>query len=259
MTSLTKKMGLLGIGAAAGLILGLVGTATAVASHSPPAPYKACSSTKSVLSVETHGRCPPGTVLVTVGAKGMTGTTGKTGATGATGASGATGAVGPVGATGASGATGAVGPTGATGALGATGAVGPTGATGALGATGAVGPVGATGATGAQGPAGTNGTDTDADSFVIEGPVTSWSGYGSGMLSATASCPSGYFALSGGGDSTVNPAGDSSTLWDSEPTGGSATLPATGWMVEYYAEATYTDTVPPDIGGGVAAYVVCGP
>jgi len=116
MRPLTKRVRLLSIGAAAGLTLGLVGTAAAVTNAgSPAAPYKACSNAKSVLSVEVNGKCPAGTVLVTVGAKGATGATGKTGAkgaTGPTGATGATGATGPAGVAGATGATGQAGPAG---------------------------------------------------------------------------------------------------------------------------------------------------
>jgi hypothetical protein len=57
----------------------------------------------------------------------------------------------------------------------------------------------------------------------------------------------------------VNPIGDSSTLWDSEPTGGSVTSPATGWTVEYYAESSDTSVPTVDLGGSITAYVVCGP
>ena len=98
MRPLTKRMRLLSIVVAAGLTLGLVGTAAAVTSrHSPAAPYKACSNAKKVLSVEVHGKCPAGTVLVKLGAKG---------APGAKGAAGANGAAGPAGARGATGASG---------------------------------------------------------------------------------------------------------------------------------------------------------
>ena len=116
MRPLTKKMRLLSIGAAAGLTLGLVGTAAAVTNDSSPAaPYNACSNAKSVLSVEVHGSCPAGTVLVKLGAKGAPGAKGRTGAKGATGATGATGSAGAAGATGATGAPGATGPAGTDG------------------------------------------------------------------------------------------------------------------------------------------------
>jgi hypothetical protein len=105
MGSLTRKMRLLSIGAAAGLTLGLVGTAAAITSTSPPAPYKACSSAKSVLSVEVNGQCPAGSVLVTVGAKGSAGPSGKSGPTGKPGVAGAQGPQGAAGANGANGAS----------------------------------------------------------------------------------------------------------------------------------------------------------
>jgi hypothetical protein len=107
MRPLTKRMRLLSIGAAAGLTLGLVGTAAAVTiSHSPAAPYRACSNAKSVLSVEVHGKCPAGTVLVIVGAKGAPGAIGDNGINGARGPKGATGARGKTGPKGAAGANG---------------------------------------------------------------------------------------------------------------------------------------------------------
>jgi hypothetical protein len=79
MQSRTKKMRILTVSLAAGLTLGLVGTAAAVAAtnKAPAPPYVACSATNHVLSVEVHGKCPAGTVLVTIGAKGATGAKGK--------------------------------------------------------------------------------------------------------------------------------------------------------------------------------------
>ena len=119
MKSLTKKMRLVSVGVAAGLTLGLVGTAAAVTSSSstvkssPSAPYIACANRQRVLKIMQNSTCQAGTFEVTVGARG---------ATGARGPRGATGARGPRGVT---GATGATGPTGVTGAIGATGPAGP--------------------------------------------------------------------------------------------------------------------------------------
>ena len=83
---------LLVVGVVVALVLGLGGAAFAAVRcviTQPPAPYTACSNSHSVLSVMLpYGRCPFGTVEVTVGATGATGTTGATGATGATGPAG---------------------------------------------------------------------------------------------------------------------------------------------------------------------------
>ena len=107
MKSLTKKMRLVSVGVAAGLTLGLVGTAAAVTSSSstvkssPAAPYIACANRQRVLKIMQNSTCQAGTFEVTVGARG---------ATGARGPRGATGARGPRGVTGAIGATGPAGP-----------------------------------------------------------------------------------------------------------------------------------------------------
>ena len=121
MKSLTKKMRLVSVGVAAGLTLGLVGTAAAVTTSSstvmryPSAPYIACATSQRVLKIMP---CPRGTYEVTVGARG---------ATGARGPRGTTGARGPRGITGAMGATGATGPAGPVGPAGPAGSVGPAG------------------------------------------------------------------------------------------------------------------------------------
>ena len=122
MKSLTKKMRLVSVGVAAGLTLGLVGTAAAVTSSSstvrssPAAPYIACATRQRVLKIMQYSTCPAGTFEVTVGARG---------ATGARGPRGITGARGPRGATGAMGATGATGPVGPAGPVGSAGPAGP--------------------------------------------------------------------------------------------------------------------------------------
>ncbi len=70
-------------------------------------------------------------------------------------------------------------------------------------------------------------------------------------IQLTATCPVGTYAISGGGDSSdVNP-GDV-TLVSSEPTGGSLTSPATGWLVAYSFNAVNS-------GGTLTPFVVCSP
>jgi len=196
MRPLTKRMRLLSIGAAAGLILGLVGTAAAVTSrHSPAAPYTACSNAKSVLSVEVHGKCPAGTFLVKLGARGVPG------ANGAAGANGTNGAAGPAGARGATGASGTISNnTGLTvaGPLVVTGAstlasVSATGIadSGSLSATGITN----SGALSAKGITDT-GTTNLAD-VVDSGPLSAVGVTDSGTLSAVAITDSGTLGVSG--------------------------------------------------------------
>jgi len=193
MRPLTKRMRLLSIVAAAGLTLGLVGTAAAVTSrHSPAAPYKACSNAKKVLSVEVHGKCPAGTVLVKLGAKG---------APGAKGAAGANGAAGPAGARGATGASGTLsnntgltvaGPLVVTGASTLAG-VSATGIadSGSLSATGFAdsGALSATGIT-------DKGT-TNLANVVDSGPLSAVGVADSGTLSAVAITDSGTLGVTG--------------------------------------------------------------
>jgi len=88
MKSLTKKMRLVSVGVAAGLTLGLVGTAAAVTSSSstvkssPAAPYIACANRQRVLKIMQNSTCQAGTFEVTVGARGATGAIGATGPAG---------------------------------------------------------------------------------------------------------------------------------------------------------------------------------
>ena len=116
MKSLTKKMRLVSVGVAAGLTLGLVGTAAAVTSSSstvkssPSAPYIACATRQRVLKIMQYSTCPAGTFEVTVGARGATGARGPRGVTGAMGAAGATGPAGPAGPAGPVGSAGPAGP-----------------------------------------------------------------------------------------------------------------------------------------------------
>jgi len=124
MKSLTKKMRLVSVGVAAGLTLGLVGTAAAVTSSSstvrssPAAPYIACANRQRVLKIMQYSTCPAGTFEVTVGARGATGARGPRGLTGARGPRGVTGVTGATGATGATGPAGPAGPAGSAGPAG---------------------------------------------------------------------------------------------------------------------------------------------
>ena len=113
-----------------------------------------------------------------------------------------------------------------------------------------MGPAGPKGDTGATGPAGSTMAFDASNSVVVTSAATTFVQANFGAYGASASCPFGMYAISGGGDTTdLNP-GDS-TLMDSEPTGGSTTSPATGWMVDYSVNAFYS-------GGSITAYVVCG-
>jgi hypothetical protein len=72
-----KKRFLL-VGLAAGLVLGAVGTASAVTLASSPT-YSACSTTGHVLLVQVKGKCPSGSHKVTISARGPQGKTGPAG------------------------------------------------------------------------------------------------------------------------------------------------------------------------------------
>lgn len=115
---------------------------------------------------------------------------GPAGQQGPTGSKGATGARGP---TGAKGATGTQGLPGLRGATGATGLRGPTGTQGLPGTKGPTGLQGATGPTGRTGPAGS--LDTTQ---IVTQPVSVPPHVVSPAVSATAICPSGMTAVSGG-------------------------------------------------------------
>jgi len=105
----------------------------------------------------------------------------------------ATGPAGPTGPQGLPGIPGLPGTNGATGAQGLQGPAGPTGAQGPAGATGLQGTQGTTGATGATGPAGA--LDTTA---IVTQPLAVPPHVASPAVSATAICPSGMTAVSGG-------------------------------------------------------------
>jgi len=108
------------------------------------------------------------------------------------------------------------------------------GNTGALGATGATGPTGSTGSTGSTGPVG--------DTGAVGTNSTVQTGSGTGTASAT--CPTGTYALSGGG--TDGTPGDILNI--SVPTGQTTGKPATGWMVTFdTGSSVSTATVTVDV------------
>ena len=110
------------------------------------------------------------------------------------------------------------------------------GNTGALGATGATGPTGSTGSTGSTGPAGDTGA-VGTNSTVLTN---------TGTGTASATCPNGTYALSGGGsDGTL---GDILNI--STPQGQSAGKPATGWTVSFDTGSSLSSAT-------VTVYVVC--
>ena len=189
MQRISQRMRVVIIGASVIMTLGIVGTAFGVSS-APIAPFAACASSTSVLSlIGKDGKCQRHTSVVQLGAVGHKGPAGITG------------------------------------------------------------PAGVTGPAGAAGPAG---TDSATSSFVVQGTSVSLdpnSGTGT-PVTATASCPSESYALGGGGD-TSDPVSGSSSLTDSEPTGGSASAPATGWKV-VYADGQGSS-------GTVSSYVICAP
>ena len=114
----TCKMRLLLLGVAAGLVLGVVGTAGAAMALSSHA-VRACSTNSGVLKLaRPNGSCPSGSSPVTIGARGDRGPRGPVGARGATGPRGAGGPKGLAGARGAAGPRGAVGARGPKGAAG---------------------------------------------------------------------------------------------------------------------------------------------
>jgi hypothetical protein len=86
---LTTPRKLAGLVALAALIPAAAFAATAVTT--PPGPYTACSSPKEVLTVEVKGKCPSGTVQVTINAQGVPGPTGAQGPSGPQGPPGPTG------------------------------------------------------------------------------------------------------------------------------------------------------------------------
>jgi hypothetical protein len=108
------------------------------------------------------------------------------------------------------------------------------------------GPAGSTGATGATGVVGAT---TVVTGTVVSIPANS--AFGATFL-ATASCPAGQKAISGGGTVT-NTAGTGkqvAAMTESRPT--TLTTNPTGWT------ATATVVSPNDPGGGsITAYVVC--
>lgn len=96
------------IGGAA-LVLATASIAVATSSSPASTSYKACSTNAKVLSIMVGGKCPSGTHVVTVNARGIAGPQGPTGAQGATGATGAAGAAGVQGIQGPAGPQGVSG------------------------------------------------------------------------------------------------------------------------------------------------------
>jgi Collagen triple helix repeat (20 copies) len=156
---------------------------------------------------------------------------------GPTGVQGATGPHGVQGQPGPQGPAGAAGPAGAKGATGLTGLQGPTGATGARG------PAGATGATGASGTVVASATTSGTPVLsAIDPPVGT-------VVTATATCPPGQFALGGGAQvSAPGVASQSVVLRSSYPTS------TNGWRA--------AGSVIAPLGGEeqmtVRPYVLCG-
>jgi hypothetical protein len=105
------------------------------------------------------------------------------------------------GITGAKGMTGARGPTGLkghTGASGPSGVRGPSGTNGINGQNGADGVTGATGPTGHKGPTGAPGPSSLDTTTIASQPVDVPPHVVNPAVSATATCPAGMMAVSGG-------------------------------------------------------------
>jgi collagen triple helix repeat protein len=210
-----------GLVVGAGLIPSADGTIWACYAH----------ATGAVRLVSVSTDCRRGEVAIYWNQTGPTGPTGATGATGAAGPVGPTGAQGIAGPTGPAGAQGVAGPAGPTGAPGAAGPIGPTGAQGVQGAVGPAGPAGPQGPAGPPGPQGPAGRDG-----TIGGVVTITTAGNAAM------CPTGKFALGGGGATTAS----GSALSTSAPvldTDGRAT----GWTVQQTSGTS----------DGLTAYVIC--
>ena len=182
----------------------------------------ACRSNETAVQVVSPNAAPAASTKV--GPTGPTGPTGATGPAGPTGPMGPTGATGPTGPTGATGATGDSGPTGPTGA---TGAQGPTGSVGPMGPAGPTGPQGVPGQTGPTGPTGPAGI-ANVTTIVASG--------------ATAMCPTGKFALGGGGST----ASATSYLTSSAPVLDSSGR-SIGWTTAQSSGGT----------AGLTTYVLC--
>ena len=148
-----------------------------------------------VISRRQHNRCSVGWKRYKVSdifGKGMRGAAGAPGPRGPAGPAGAAGAQGAQGATGAQGAQGFMGLQGLIGPSGPQGNIGPMGETGLNGSNGQDG---ARGATGPQGPAGSDGLNGGS---VVTATDTSTVVDANAVVSATASCPAGHIAISGG-------------------------------------------------------------
>jgi Collagen triple helix repeat (20 copies) len=206
---MNRRMGLLGAGGLAAVLVAGGGTALATATG----PVSGGVITGCYTNAEVNGShafvlqdsgtaCPKGTSAVSWNEQGAAGPAGAAGPQGPAGPAGPAGATGATGAQGPAGATGAIGPQGPAGAAGTPGAgatvtalspgdpncasggaaisasAGDTTAYACNGATGAPGAAGATGAAGPQGPAGDPGIAIDAGWIDITGSSCQGTAYG---------------------------------------------------------------------------------
>jgi hypothetical protein len=128
------------------------------------------------------------------------------------------------------------GPPGPAGPTGPAGPAGPAGPKGDTGDTGAVGPMGPQGATGAQGPAGPAG-GLGALTTITTNPVQVPPHIANPAVSATATCPQGMQAVSGGFFiSSVDPANPPMAVisWRPQPN---------QWQVYFYNPSNSNITV----------------
>ncbi len=192
------------------------------------------------------------------GAQGATGASGAPGATGAkgdvgaagpagpTGRAGPIGPAGPAGPAGSDGAQGPAGPAGANGEPGAVGAAGPIGPQGTVGATGAAGPPGPQGPQGLQGPQGPQGADGMLTMEYVVGEDSCFDDSGAcptmsssiepknpSYRRATATCPEGKLAVSGGYEFTGTIVDTDFRPFISMPE--SRTMPNRVWVVEAFS------------------------
>ncbi len=171
----------IGIGAAAIFIV-------MHASSSEAQELRACANPSGQLRlIGANDTCRPNEALAIWNVAGVPGPQGPQGIPGPIGPQGITGPAGPAGPQGVKGDTGPQGPQGPQGIIGEEGAPGPQG------------PAGPQGPQGAQGPAGPQGPSGVANIFqVVTQPVSVPPKVVSPAVSATAVCPAGSFAVSGG-------------------------------------------------------------
>jgi hypothetical protein len=181
-----KRSRLLWIGVGAAFVIAL-GGGIAAAAIPDGGVIHGCYNSAGNLRVVDVGGCRNSETALDWSVTGQSGPAGPTGPAGPAGPAGPTGPAGPAGPKGDTGDTGPQGPAGP---------AGPPGPKGDTGGTGPQGPKGETGATGPQGPQGPPGA-LDTTSIVSQ-PVDVPSRVVSPAISATAICPSGMIAVSGG-------------------------------------------------------------